>query len=274
MYFLLLFLINPNIYSQTFDETVLLADKMLKNNDFKKAIELYKRISFFSEEKDFITFKKIANCYYNLTNYKLANSYLDSALLYCNTKNELININFLKIDCFIFLEEYYQAKHIISSLKIDSTNILFQKASFYLGIINFAETDYINAEKHFLKSINDTSIIKKEKIRLAFKNKNKLKRPNPKIARTLSLIIPGGGQLYAGDYKNAANSFLLVAVFAAIGADMYFSYAWYDSLISVFPWFYRYYNGGSKNAMQIAKQKRTLKQNNKLNEVFIILQKP
>jgi len=90
----------------------------------------------------------------------------------------------------------------------------------------------------------------------------------PKVAGVLSIVIPGSGQLYAGDYKNAVNSFLLVAVFAAIGTDMFIRYAWYDSLISVFPWFLRYYTGGYKNAMKIAEQKRTEKRNKRLNKII------
>ena len=71
--------------------------------------------------------------------------------------------------------------------------------------------------------------------------------------------------------ENAINSFLLVAVFTAIGADMYLRYAWYDPLISVFPWFFRYYSGGYKNAKEIAFHKRTEKRNNKLNELIMLI---
>lgn len=268
LYFFLFFLININVFSQNFDETLFLADETYKNEDYPKALKIYKRLVFFSNN-NYNLFKNVANCYLKQKDYKQGIVYLDSALIYCSDKNEKTNIQFLKVETLIFLEDYYSAENLLENIQISPQQNL--KKNFYLGIVNFAKADYLNSKKYFLISVNDTSITQKEKIKKAFENIKKLKRPNPKIARTLSLIIPGAGQLYCGDYKNAVNSFVLVSVFAAIGTDMYFRYAWYDSLISVFPWFYRYYNGGSNNAMQFAKQKRLLKRNKKLNELLKII---
>ncbi|NPA45132.1 MAG: hypothetical protein GXO49_06350 [Chlorobi bacterium] len=201
----------------------------------------------------------------------MANNYYDSAKTYCNNKNNILLINFLQADCNIFLKNYNVAKKIIYNSKIDSCKKQVKKKNFYLGIINFAQANYDSAELFFINSVSDTSFLIKEKIHNSFKDKKKLKRPNPKVAGALSIILPGSGQLYAGDYKNAINSLLLVSIFTAIGTDMYFRYAWYDSAISIFPWFYRYYRGGYKNAIRIAKEKRELKRNKKLNEIIDII---
>lgn len=269
-YFFLFFLLNVNVFSQNIDETTFLGDESFEHNDYLQAIRFYKRAYFFSEDK-YIISEKIADAYFKMQAYKLANNYYDSTISYCKNKKEITLLKFKKADCFIFLRDYYRADKIISSLSIKEKNDLNFKKNFYLAIINFAKAKYDSSELFFLKSVSDTAFTTINQIKAAFKKSRKLKRPNPKFAGALSIILPGAGQLYAGDYKNAINSFLLVAVFGAIGTDMYYRYAWYDSAISIFPWFYRYYRGGYKNAMSIANKKRLIKRNKKLNEIIEII---
>ena len=268
--FFLFFLLNVNVFSQNIDETIFLGDENFNHGDYSQAIKYYKRVLFFSKDK-YIANKRIADSYFKIKEYDFANNYYDSAIVYCLNRKDIFELKFKKADCSIFLKEYNKANKIVSALNIKETNDLFFKKNFYLGIINFAKLNYDSAEIFFIKSVSDTSLYTKEKIHSLFKKSRNLKRPNPKFAGALSVVLPGAGQLYAGDYKNAINSFLLVGIFVAIGTDMCMRYAWYDSAISIFPWFYRYYQGGYKNAMSIAKKKQKIKRNKKLNEIIKVI---
>ncbi|MCF6366501.1 MAG: hypothetical protein L3J35_09910 [Bacteroidales bacterium] len=269
----LIFLLKLNIYAQNIDETIILADKMFSKKEYSTTIELLKRVIFFSEIKQSEVFEKCGDAYFMQNDYKNALNLYDSAFVYSSTKQNIQELIYKKIDCLIFSGKYNDAELMI--LTSEETNISeeIKRKNFYLGIIYYAQTNYEKSKEFFINSLNDTAIMAKSEVSELFKKKKYFERPNPKIAGIFSLIVPGSGQLYAGDYKNAINSFLLVAVFAAIGTDMLIRYAWYDSLISVSPWFLRYYTGGYKNAVDIARQKRTERRNKRLNEIIEITRK-
>jgi hypothetical protein len=90
------------------------------------------------------------------------------------------------------------------------------------------------------------------------------KRYNPKLARVMSIIFPGSGQIYAGDLKNGLNSFGLIAGLAATATALSASILFIDAAIIIFPWFQRYYMGGYQKAYAITLDK----QKNRKNEVF------
>ncbi len=262
-----------NVNAQNFDETIFLADKLFQNKDYFNSIDLYKRAIFFSEKPNNQLYYKTGNCYFMLSKFEKAINSYDSAIQLSKNKILLTDLAFKKADCFIFLKEYSLAENIIYSINTGNSTHTKNKKNFYLAVINYAKTNYDKAELFFIDAINDTSKTAKNQIHKLFINKKYFKTPNPKIAGILSLIIPGAGQLYSGDYKNAINSFLLTGIFVAIGADMLIRFAWYDSLISIFPWFYRYYGGGYNNAINIANDRKTEKLNIRLNEIIEIIEK-
>ncbi len=269
-YFFLLFF---NVNAQNFDETIFLANKLFENKNYSDAINLYKRAIFFSEKPKNQLYYKIGDCYFMLSKFEKAINSYDSAIQLSKNKILLTDLTFRKADCFIFLKEYNLAEDMINSINNGNLTQTKNKKNFYLGVINYAKTNYDKAELFFIDAINDTSNTAKNRIHQIFIDKKYFKTPNPKIAGIFSLIIPGAGQLYSGDYKNAINSFLLTGIFVAIGADVLIKFAWYDSLISIFPWFYRYYGGGYNNAMKIANDRKTEKLNIRLNEIIEIIEK-
>ena len=86
-----------------------------------------------------------------------------------------------------------------------------------------------------------------------------MRRTNPAIPTTMSIIIPGLGQLYLGDLKSALNSFMLTSGFALLFIHTALEYSLIDAAASVLPWYQRYYQGGYENAGKIALKKREKK---------------
>lgn len=71
----------------------------------------------------------------------------------------------------------------------------------------------------------------------------------------MSMIIPGLGQLYAGDIKNGLNSLILTGGLFSLGIYSAINNGFLDASLSVIPWFQRYYQGGFNKAQIIAKAK-------------------
>jgi len=84
----------------------------------------------------------------------------------------------------------------------------------------------------------------------------------------MSRIIPGSGQLYAGDIKNGLNSLLLTGGIALLGVHLYNQYSLFDAIMSAFPWFARYYKGGYHKAFEIAYQKRSIRRDRTYKQIL------
>ena len=89
---------------------------------------------------------------------------------------------------------------------------------------------------------------------------------NPKRAdrlKTLSLFIPGSGQIIAGNAKSGINSLLLIGGLSAFYISTARQYGTISAAITVLPWLSRYHVGGSENA-----QDSMLKRQEKLKSQY------
>jgi TM2 domain-containing membrane protein YozV len=91
--------------------------------------------------------------------------------------------------------------------------------------------------------------------------KVRIKHPKPGLAKLFSIFIPGAGQFYAGDIKNGFNSLLLTGGFLALGIYSLLFFTPFDAIVTVAPWFQRYFMGGYKRAALIAADRLNEKQN-------------
>ena len=109
----------------------------------------------------------------------------------------------------------------------------------------------LDAEKYFEQAVPSNDSLSRKNLHALFNENEKLKHKNPKAAKVLSMIIPGAGQLYAGDVKNGLNSLLLTGGFFLLFINTSIAYTFVDALVAVGPWYYRYYLGGYQRAETI-----------------------
>ena len=259
--------------AQTIEQTLLYADRQFEQNNFDLAIQNYRRIIFFDINKyGKDVSQNLAESYLQVGDYKNAGYYLDLAYSFSvdeSVKNELI---FKKSANYIFTAQYDFALLEILNLSDTLPDYFYKKKEFYLGVIKFQLEDYQASESHFLNSLDTSFHEKRQNISALFHQNERLdKWYNPNLVRIMSLIIPGAGQFYCGDIKNGINSLLLTFSFGLLFQYVAFTYTLLDAVLSVMPWYQRYYLGGVNSAYAIAIQKindkRTLIYHDILEEV-------
>jgi len=147
------------------------------------------------------------------------------------------------------------------SIEDDVQDSLRKDKYFLQGIAHFSRMSFSESHQSFLKAFDEKETIKKNKIDSLFVVLESIKGPKPKKARILSTILPGLGQLYAGDIKNGINSFILTGGLIVLGINTAINLTLIDALMTVAPWFQRYYIGGYNRAEKIAAEKFKDKQN-------------
>lgn len=243
--------------AQNFEETIDFAGNQLKSGNLTTALKTYQRALFFSEGRDNLyLFRQIAEISYFKNDYETAQKYF--GLAYNQSDNDSLKTELLfnKASCNMLNKNYQFA--IIDLLSVeDSSKIVQKRLNFYLGTCYFGLENFFNAQKYFESCVE---IKDKKELSDLFSDK-KLLSPSPKKARIMSMILPGLGQTYSGDIKSGINSLLLTSGLIALGINITLRYHPIDAIITILPWYQRYYTGGYGKAEEIARKKRNLKRN-------------
>ena len=244
-----------NLSAQTIEQARQLADQQFEQGNYDLALRTYQRILFFEKgpaKTDL--FLQTAQCYLRTENYKRAANYFD--LAYNSTQVDSLQHEylFLKTSCYLYLRSFNYALVELLNLPDNLPPSQEEKRNFFLGVAHFGNGEYETSQGHFLAMLSPTDSSTRAQVNALFHDLEKI-RLNPKTARILSSILPGAGQLYAGDVKNGLNSFLLNGGLVVLSFYVTSSLGFVEGLISVLPWFQRYYTGGYKKAELIAAQK-------------------
>ncbi|WP_259015438.1 tetratricopeptide repeat protein [Emticicia fluvialis] len=264
----------PNLlWAQNLKETFDFANQLYEKRDFDGAANTYRRVIFFDKKEEFRKqcYKNIADCLYATQNFEEAADYYELAFYQQKTDSLKAEILFRKLSCFLLTNNFEYAEIELFSLPENLSESQKRRKTFYAAVLHFSTDRYEEAKKEFISLIDSTDLEAKQKIHELFAKNEKISRLNPKTAQTLSMILPGLGQFYAGDVKNGFNSFLLTGGIITWGVlTAINSAARFDVFITMVPWFQRYYMGGYNKAAIIAenqKKKRRAKVYNQLLDV-------
>lgn len=267
----LIFIINQwhsVLFAQSLDQTFRFGEQMYAEKAWTSAMEAYKRTMFFDSLQTYskIIYPKIAQSFYELNKYVEASEYYD--LAYYSETNDSLKQTYLlkKASCQLVLKQYQFAQIELLNLDDHIPASLKNEKVFLEAMTHFSLAEFDESKLSFKKIIADSSVVNQ-----LFAKNLKIEKINPRKARIMSMIVPGLGQLYAGDIKNGLNSMILTGGLFAIGIRSGLINGPLDASISVLPWFQRYYQGGFKKAEAIAIAKKEEKRyevfNQLLNEV-------
>ena len=242
--------------AQTLPETLQFADAEYRSAQYALAASAYQRALYFgSDSIGPYCLRQLAGCYEGLQDWDRANQYLEK--IYYVGWNDSLQASLLleKSANLLHARNFTSARQELLKIRINTRNTQWKELQVYRGMTCFGLGDYPASEQYFLGAVAGDSLRTREVSQLFVLNR-KADRLHPGLARALSLVLPGLGQVYAGDWKDGINSLLLNAAFAGLFYNTVVELSLFDATVSVFPWFLRYYAGGSKRAGAIALQKR------------------
>lgn len=250
------------VQGQSVEKTFDYAQHEMETGNYENAIAAFQRVLYFGDKelKD-KTYLNLANCYRD--NDSPNNAYEFYHIAYNRSDNDSVRteILFLKSSTLLQLGKPNLSLSELLDHTYPESKYFKIKRDFYFGFNYYLSGKYDLSEKHLNLLSERLCPYAKEEIARLFQKTEKAKRVNPDFARLLSMIVPGLGQAYIGDWKNAFNSFFLNSIIAGLGVIIGIHYGVVDAIISISPWLLRYYTGGFLAVEKLAKQKKSEKLN-------------
>ncbi|MBN1132456.1 MAG: membrane protein insertion efficiency factor YidD [Bacteroidales bacterium] len=252
----LLFILPVRSQVNTVGSFTEFGDSLFLKGYYELAMHEYRRACFFAEEAFRVPLcKKIAGCYFLMEDFKMARNYCDSALLFPAHERIGSDPALLKILSFMMEENYGDALVDLNRLETGEEIFSKRETDLYRGICYFGLGQFDASHHYFLKFLPDTDTLKRNRLEQVFEKQSRLKRPGSNLATVLSILVPGAGQIYAGDYRNGLNSMLLLGGIVYLGTSGFLT-----TPVIIFPIFQRYYTGGILSAGNLARKKREQRQ--------------
>jgi len=258
--------------AQDLQQTRKLADQFYAQGNFEQASMCYQRVAFFSRpEADPVILSRIAGCFYELGDFNRAMEYFDHAYFASNDFDQQAEFLFQKTATLLETGNYHFALVELLGHDFEPKSTLHFRKQLYLGSAYFGLEQYEKAGEYFEKSIPEDATDARRAIQQLYDNPKKFRKPYPKLALYMSAILPGSGQLYAGDLGGGLNSFLLTGTL--VGSYFLLVNALHpvDAILTILPWFQRYYQGGFDQAEAIAINKREQNRNQIFQETLDII---
>ncbi len=249
-YLLLIFLLFANLsFAQEYlQDQFEFAKKLLEEENYFDAITEFKRLKFFDTNNSYSSLSNeyIAQCYKHGGKFNEAIQYF--ALAEINAKNpediyriktEIIRVNILR-------RTTDNALKLLDELEIDRRwNDKKDEVNYWRGWA------YIFADE-WDKAVEEFSSDHKLKILCEETHEKKYSVTFAKVA---SVILPGAGQFYTGNYLSGLLSLGWCALWGYIAVDAFIEDRIFDGLaVANFLWF-RFYQGNLQNAEKFAVEK-------------------
>ncbi len=258
-----LFTAQLNVAAQTVQATKVLGDSLFGHGQYKEALYYYQRARFFAplEERSTIA-HKMAIAYELDKRHETALDYYDYAIN-AAIEDSLRWALQLEKSAVLMLHSDFKAAYIeLLALPDQFPNDTWEgRRNYYLGTACLGLESWVEAEQYFTRLVASNDSVHKAAIHHIFEIR---KHKNIKVARVMSMVLPGSGQVYAGDIRAGLNSFVLTGTIATIGVVSAIEYGWSGCLWTV-NWFVRYYRGGIREAGEAA-ERRNRRYNLKLQE--------
>ncbi len=266
-------LLSLPVIGQGLEKTYQLAMHQLENGQHGQAIPAFRRVVHFDTTGFYAerSYEKLGDCYTRMRKSEKAHYYYGLAYQHTESDSGKTSLALKKVYLHLLDKEYDYASLEMAGISIHNQGKMLDKKRVYQGIIDFKKEEFASARQYFLAAAKDS--IQARAIDSLFQEVERLNRLNPRLARYLSIFLPGSGQLYAGYPMEAANSFLLTTAFWGLYLYTIINYSLVDAILAVIPWFQRYYTGGFFQAEELARQKIAEKRSEVFNELIQVSEK-
>ena len=217
-----------------------LADHYTKLNNYDAAITEYKRFLFFQPDDD-----KVPEIYHRIgilhRNLGLLSEAIDSirqAVIRTSDKEKKSEYQIDLAVTLIANKDYDLARlELIKVLIRNPSEVLYYRALLLQGVTYIYQFRWEEAQETFKNYTQD------EKLNEIFQKTDNLPYKSKLIAKILSGILPGSGQIYAGNWKSGLNAFALNSAFGYVTVDSILDQNYVDAILWTYFIFQRYYQG-------------------------------
>lgn len=236
--------ISTKISAQDIQLTLEMARQSLTEKRYEDAADLFRRVIFFDKASNYdtLSIEGLAVSSFYLQEYDQAAKFF--LILHRNSGKS--DHYFYYVLSLLSQEKILDAKRAALSI-MDSTVRLSTSKSIILGLVEFRLTNFDAARKH-LEEVNRLTKADNEQLNRIFERAARIDKKNKITAVLMSGVVPGLGQAYSGHYREGANSLALMSIFSVVYVYSIINFGTVDAIISVLPWFHRYYVGGMNAA--------------------------
>ncbi len=247
------------------------ADSLFAAHEIIAAEQEYLRVIFFHAENS-LAHERLADIYYAQNNFSKAIEYYNNAIATENiTENNKIDIKFKIVNSYLKKADFYFALTTLYSLPDSLNTENQQRKHFYLGICHYKMGNYLNAHKYFSLVISDSTSAEQQNLDKIIEHTIDESNKNLNIYFAASMLLPGLGQLMSLEYRKSANALFLNTFLIYVCYYTLKNFGKIDMLISVLPFFQRYYLGNALAAYNIAKSKQTQKIDEYLQQILNLI---
>lgn len=259
--------------AQTLEETLRFAREQVASGQPTLALKTYQRVLFFggAQHRQECQYQ-LATLHGALGNYEKASYFFD--LLYQNAQTDSLRYEALfgKTGMLMLQQQHKSALIELLSLPKTLPEPWSSRKQLFLGAAHFGIQEFDLARADLLPLFAAEDVAGRAAFERLMRQAERASRKNPRTARVLSMILPGAGQVYAGDLKNGINSLLINALMGYWFVATGLSYTFVDAAATVSPWLLRYYTGGVRRAGEILEHKKEVRLRKIFTEVLEVLE--
>ncbi len=260
----------PGTHAQSLQEVKRFADRQLEAGNTQAALKEYQRVLLFDEGNKFPgLYERIASIYFEQKNFDEAIRFYDLAWRAGRTDSARFEMTFRKTLCYFRQEQYLMALAQLYDMPEQLPPRFEFRRQIYMGICRFGLNEIPASLEHFASILDSSSYHQVEEM---FTDYSEFREKyDPDRLQTMSIVLPGLGQLYGGEPAAALNS---VGLLTAIGFYSYYTtlqYSLLDGFLVFGSLFYRYYTGGHKKAYEIGERLLEQKQSETYHRLFQLL---
>ncbi len=217
-----------------------LADHYVKLKNYDAAITEYKRFLFFQPDDDRVPeiYHRIGILQRNLGLLREAIESIRQAVIRTSDKEQKSEYRINLAVTLIANKDYDLAGlELIKVLIRNPSEALYKRTLFLQGVTYTYQFRWEEAQE-ILKNYSQD-----EKLDELFQKTDNLPYKSKLVAKILSGILPGSGQIYAGNWKSGLNAFALNSAFGYVTVDSILDQNYVDAIMWTYFIFQRYYQG-------------------------------
>lgn len=246
--FLIIVLFALRVCNAFSDSALINAERLANEGKYYSAITEYKRYMFFNPECKSYALYKIGILYRKMQEWQKAIDNLSESVSYEKDKKVAEEKRIILGTTLIASGNYNLARlEFIKVYEYSEFNMNRLRALYFSGIAEVYAYDWDSANESFRRYYSECDPSKIQKIESILDDvRNSYK--SIRLAQIFSTIIPGTGQIYAGDMRNGINAFVLNGMLIFFTINSLNKKDYKDALLISSVLLYRYYTGNIYHA--------------------------